>query len=403
MPHLFYIAFLFVVGACIGSFLNVVVYRLPRGISLVYPPSRCPHCETKLAWRDNVPVLGWIMLRGKCRYCSNRISPRYPIVEAITGLLFAFYYVMYFMLGVGPAGEITWPIYLLYMALISGLLAASLIDAELFIIPAGIPWWIAAVAVLVHATADNTTSAGTMIDPSWALALCSGATLGLVISIVLLQLKVLPLSFAEGNLLESERQELEERAAKASESGDEPLEVPPEYSPAEIRREIRKEMLFLMPPMALGGLSVLAFMHLPAMRAMWDAAANIDWLNAALGSILGALVAAFVVWLTRILGSYGFGKEAMGLGDVHLMLAVGAVLGAGMATVAFFLAPFAGILAGIYLWITRSRRQLPYGPYLSLATAVVMLFYQPIIDGLGLSALGPGFGQILRNIWKTFG
>ena len=72
----------------------------------------------------------------------------------------------------------------------------------------------------------------------------------------------------------------------------------------------------------------------------------------------------------------------MGLGDVHLMLGVGAVLGAGMATVAFFLAPFAGIVAGLYLWITHSRRQLPYGPYLSLAAAFVMLFYTPIADYL---------------------
>src|SRR5579872_841313 len=145
MPDLFYIIFLFAIGACIGSFLNVVVYRLPRGMSLISPPSHCPKCEARLAWYDNIPVFGWIFLRGKCRYCSEGISPRYPIIEAITGSFFSFYYIMFFVNRIGPPGEMTWPIYGLCMMLISGLLAASLIDAELFIIPASIPWVMAGV------------------------------------------------------------------------------------------------------------------------------------------------------------------------------------------------------------------------------------------------------------------
>src|ERR1700709_162213 len=99
MPHLPIIIFLFVLGSCIGSFLNVVVWRLPRGESLVTPPSRCPKCNTRLSWRDNIPVFGWIFLRGKCRYCKAPISPRYPTIEAITGGLFVLYYVMFYMVG----------------------------------------------------------------------------------------------------------------------------------------------------------------------------------------------------------------------------------------------------------------------------------------------------------------
>jgi leader peptidase (prepilin peptidase)/N-methyltransferase len=389
MPHLFYIPFLFAVGACVGSFLNVVVYRLPRGLSLISPPSRCPKCETPLAWYDNIPVLGWIFLRGKCRYCREKISPEYPIVEAITGLLFVFYYVMFFIKRLGPQEEMNWPIYGLYMALIAGLLAASLIDAELFIIPAGIPWWLAAIGIIVHAAVDQRGTAGSLIDPPFALALCAGSSIGLIISIILLQTGILPLSFPQGDLLEVERAELKEKADKAAQSGEEAPEIPPEFTAADVRREIRKEMLFLMPPLVLGGASVFLHTHVPAVRNLWYAAARIDWLNAALGAILGGLIGAFVVWLTRILGSYALGKEAMGLGDVHLMLGVGAILGAGMATITFFLAPFAGIVAGLYLWITHSRRQLPYGPYLSLAAAFVMLFYAPIADYLqpGLSYL----------------
>jgi leader peptidase (prepilin peptidase)/N-methyltransferase len=108
-----------------------------------------------------------------------------------------------------------------------------------------------------------------------------------------------------------------------------------------------------------------------------------------LGSVLGFLVGGFVVWIIRILGSYGFGREAMGLGDVHLMAAVGAVLGPGPATVAFFLAPFFGIVRALVMLFTSKSREMPLGPYLSMATAVVMVFYCPIANYLspGLSGL----------------
>jgi leader peptidase (prepilin peptidase)/N-methyltransferase len=76
-------------GAIVGSFLNVVAYRLPRGESLLHPPSACPSCGTPIKPYDNVPVLGWLWLRGRCRACKAPISPRYPIVEAVTGALCA--------------------------------------------------------------------------------------------------------------------------------------------------------------------------------------------------------------------------------------------------------------------------------------------------------------------------
>jgi leader peptidase (prepilin peptidase)/N-methyltransferase len=75
-------------GLIIGSFLNVVAYRIPAGMSVVQPPSACPHCDHPIRPRDNVPVVSWLMLAGRCRDCGEPISPRYPIVEATTGLLF---------------------------------------------------------------------------------------------------------------------------------------------------------------------------------------------------------------------------------------------------------------------------------------------------------------------------
>jgi leader peptidase (prepilin peptidase)/N-methyltransferase len=79
---------LFILGLCVGSFLNVVIWRVPRGGSVVQPPSQCPHCEMQLGARDLVPVASWLVLRGGCRGCGARISVRYPVVELITALLF---------------------------------------------------------------------------------------------------------------------------------------------------------------------------------------------------------------------------------------------------------------------------------------------------------------------------
>jgi leader peptidase (prepilin peptidase) / N-methyltransferase len=82
------IAFLGAFGAAIGSFVNVLAYRLPRHESIVKPRSRCPSCETQIAGYDNIPVLSWLLLRGRCRHCDAPISVRYPLVEALTALLF---------------------------------------------------------------------------------------------------------------------------------------------------------------------------------------------------------------------------------------------------------------------------------------------------------------------------
>ena len=78
-----------VFGAVLGSFLNVVIHRLPRGESLVHPRSRCPSCGTQIAGYDNIPIVSWLLLRGRCRHCKAPISPRYPAVELITALVFA--------------------------------------------------------------------------------------------------------------------------------------------------------------------------------------------------------------------------------------------------------------------------------------------------------------------------
>ena len=112
-------------GLLIGSFLNVVIWRVPRGESIVQPPSHCPGCDTPIAPRDNVPVLSWLVLRGRCRHCGTRISVRYPLVELATAGLF-----VAVAFKIGPHAPL--PAYL-YLAAIS--VALALIDLEHFRLP----------------------------------------------------------------------------------------------------------------------------------------------------------------------------------------------------------------------------------------------------------------------------
>ena len=87
--HWVIVLFAAVLGGAVGSFLNVVVYRLPNRLSLIWPPSHCPICKEPIRWFDNVPVFGWIMLGGHCRHCHCWIPLRYPLVEALTAAMFA--------------------------------------------------------------------------------------------------------------------------------------------------------------------------------------------------------------------------------------------------------------------------------------------------------------------------
>jgi len=119
------VVFCGVLGLLIGSFLNVVIWRVPRKLSVVRPPSHCPQCETPIRPRDNIPVLSWMILGGKCRHCGNPIAVRYPLVEASCGVLFA---------GVAARFGSDWALPA-YLVLTAALLAISLIDLEHFIVP----------------------------------------------------------------------------------------------------------------------------------------------------------------------------------------------------------------------------------------------------------------------------
>ncbi len=143
-------------GLCIGSFLNVVIYRLPRGESIVTPRSRCPSCEHPIAWYDNIPLVSWLLLRGKCRHCSVKISFRYFLVELLAGVLSiaTFFYFQDLVL------------YFAYFCfLIAPLLAVIFIDLDHRIIPDSISLPGIVAGVLVHyLTAFPGEGSGALVD-----------------------------------------------------------------------------------------------------------------------------------------------------------------------------------------------------------------------------------------------
>jgi leader peptidase (prepilin peptidase) / N-methyltransferase len=117
--------YIFFIGTCIGSFLNVCIYRLPAGKSIVRPASACPACGATIRWYDNIPLISYMILRGRCRGCKTRISIRYPIIELLCGL-FAMTIWMHYGYGL-PA--------LIYFILIAALLVITFIDIDHRIIP----------------------------------------------------------------------------------------------------------------------------------------------------------------------------------------------------------------------------------------------------------------------------
>src|SRR5215211_1180493 len=127
VPFHFWSVSFFFLGCIVGSFLNVCIHRMPLGASVVSPPSHCPHCKYSIPWFLNIPLVTWLYLRGKCANCGARISVRYFLVELLTGLLF--------MMSWLVARDRSPLLALAYCVLLAGLVVATFIDFEHFIIP----------------------------------------------------------------------------------------------------------------------------------------------------------------------------------------------------------------------------------------------------------------------------
>ncbi len=131
--------FAFVVGLAIGSFLNVLIVRIPKGENIAFPPSHCPTCDNRLKWWHNIPLLSWILLRGRCAYCRHPIGKIYPVVELLTGLLYA---TVAAKTGLGMEWFVVSTIFALFLAL-------SVIDFEYYAVPDSLNFTALALALLL--------------------------------------------------------------------------------------------------------------------------------------------------------------------------------------------------------------------------------------------------------------
>ena len=365
LPLWLMLMFLFVLGTVVGSFLNVCIYRLPRYESfrrsfqyLIDPPSTCPRCERRIPPLDNIPLIGWVKLRGRCRFCRTPISPRYFFIELLTGVLFAGLYwcevpadygsslvdsCIYHPYGPqGAVGSLLlstvavvhWR-YAYHVALVCMLVVATFIDFDLRIIP------------------------DTVTLPAMLVGLLGGCLVG--------QVYLVPLWFAE----------------PGGAFG---------MSPADLFWLLRHEP----PPDWVFALSGSG--GVPGWISRFPR------LHGLAVSLVGLIVGGGVVWAVRIVGHKALGREAMGFGDVVLMAAIGSFLGWQPTVLVFFLAPFLAILVAGTSWLIWRGHELPYGPYLSLATLLVIVFWKPLWPrAAGILSLGPllpvvGLGMLL-GLW----
>lgn len=357
---------------CVGSFLNVVIYRLPKDLSIVSPGSACPACKTLIPFYDNIPILSWLLLLGKCRKCKAKISPRYIIIEFLTALLFVAVYMIYFQTairkGLGGFFEGGYSLYLVHIIMLAALLAASAIDLELWVIPLSICWIITAVGLIGAAVGpfvyDPVVIRSYDIFPlasAKVAILTAGALVGLIISLILLMTGLIKGSYGGQNSEDVNQQDTKNYKH---------------------RLEMLKEVVYLFPIVLCSYLAFKFYQNNVSFADWWIDFTQHPVIAGLAGSLWGYFIGCGIVWVTRILGTFVFGKEAMGLGDVHLMGAAGAVLGAWPVTIAFFVAPFFGLVWAAFTMFFKKTRQIPYGPFLSMGLFMVMILHDVVINWL---------------------
>ena len=269
-------ALMAVLGAMIGSFLNVVIHRLPLEQSIVFPNSTCPKCRKPIKPYDNIPILSFLALRGRCRSCGARISLRYPAVEALTAALFA---------------AVTWHDGLSFalafdLAFTASLVALVFIDAENMILPNAITY--------------------------------PGILFALITRLV----------------------------------------VP--YLTGSTHFEDLPQLISILPArLPLGAVSLI-------------------------GALIGAVAGGGSLWLMGFLWEKVRGVEAMGFGDVKMMLMVGAYLGWRLTILTILLAAFTGSLAGVAVMLQRGQRNmqmmLPFGIFLGIGSIASLLIGTRLIE-----------------------
>lgn len=349
VPLHFWSLVFFTLGCIGGSFLNVCIYRMPLGLSVVSPPSHCPHCKYSIPWFLNIPLLTWLSLRGKCKNCGAPISPRYFLVELLTGVTFLVCWLAF-------GRQSAW-LALIYAVFLAGLITATFIDFEHFIIP------------------DEITIGGTVVGFVCSLFLprlhgyesltgsIKASVLGIIVGagLVYAILRLGKLMFG--------RQKLALPANTRIIFSETAVHLPDQDIPYE-ELFYRQSDVIAMQALTVELVDRCykdALVRLSPKRLR----INDDEFNPETVLHLEAVSAEIVL-----------PREAMGLGDVKFMAAIGSFLGWQATIFSLMVSSMIGSLVGISLIVAGKREwssRLPYGPYIAAAAAIWVFWGRQIV------------------------
>jgi leader peptidase (prepilin peptidase)/N-methyltransferase len=357
VPFHFWSLCFFALGCIIGSFLNVCIHRMPLGKSIVSPPSHCPHCEYSIPFYLNIPLVTWLMLRGRCKNCGAPISPRYFIVEFLTGAAFLGCWLKF---GEANHPLQSMPVALVYAVFLAGLICATFIDFEHFIIPdeitfGGMVAGFVASFFLPQLHGVNSLGAGMLQS---AIGILAGA--GIVYAILRL-----------GKLL----------------FGRQKIKLPPDtkiiFSETCLHlpdREIPYEELFYRK-------SDTIVLQARTMELVDRGYENVTVKLSPAALKIGdeEIAPDDVPYLEVVSAEIILPREAMGLGDVKFMGAIGAFIGWQGVIFSLAVSSFIGAAVGVSLILLRKRAwssRMPYGPYLALAAVIWIFCGKKILQSL---------------------
>jgi leader peptidase (prepilin peptidase)/N-methyltransferase len=457
MPHAAVEIILWLFGLCIGSFLNVVVYRLPAGLSISRPPrSFCPRCRAGIAWYDNLPLASWLLLRGRCRHCAAPIAVQYPLIEALTGLAFVLVYHLLFVLGSrdgvsAAALPADLPLLLVWLVLAAGLVACAAMDILSYSVDVRVTLVVMIAGVVLHALWP---ARGFLVAP--AASVTAAAALGaFVVSGLLLwhaagraaehepEPELAPdpahpgpgaapqpaaraagicgvavfVALAVGLVLAStgRRPALPDLAVLATlaaifavivlaggqpRAADQEIMAAIEDERPQARHMALRELKWLLPIVLAATAVLVAAWARPGFAAGWDRA--VRWnpagrfvpLAGAAYAIHGAVVGAAAGWLLRIVFTLVFGREAFGVGDIHILAAAGAAAGWDIALLGLLLSVGIALIGWLLGLLLKSTVMIPFGPWLALGFLLALWWNVPA------TAIARSYADDIGHAWR---
>ena len=431
--------FIWLFGLCVGSFLNVVAYRLPRDLSISSPSrSFCPHCGTTLRWSDNLPLVGWLRLGGRCRTCRAAISCQYPIVEAACGLAFVLVYYLLLVrpMRVGldaPALPGDLPLLLAWLTMAAALLVCAVIDIVSYSVDVRVTLVALWIGLLCYAVWPRAS----VVTPIGAAPAGAAATAAMLVSAVMLRRWTAglpsepdqpePDAGIDSSASETARPRLVQTllalallvvtaatmftqpgltagphfispfglagvaalflvmvaAASAERPADDEIHQAVEDESPHARRVALAELVWLLPALLAGVGVYVLLAWVPVAGRGWAAiatfspGAGIAPLAGIAYALFGAAVGAAAGWAVRIVFTLAFGREAFGTGDIFILAAAGACAGWDIALLGFLLAIAVALLAWMGSLLLKRTAMIAFGPPLALGMLLALLVNQP--------------------------